>query len=169
MSNDNSPSDVRALKGSLQNAYNRVETTIEPLLHQWLQEPLNGENLHYFLGLHFAKVDVDAEAEDFRNIRMSYLPEVVLAYLVVLDFSARCLSRDLLLKGMDLAALIAAEDSDLAVCFLEARRMNELVDSFACMSKAMIQAEDQGAKNVKGKKKRNGETLSIWTVRAPSP
>lgn len=157
------------MKDSLQKVYNRVETAIEPLLHSWLQDPHNGENLHYFLDLHFANVDVDAEAEDFRNIRMAYLPEVVLAYLAVLDFSSRCLSRDLLLKGMDLAALIAAEDSDLATCFMEAGRMNELVDSFACMSKAMIQAEERGAKNVKGKKKRNGETLGIWTVRAPSP
>jgi len=70
---------------------------------------------------------------------------------------------------MDLAALIAAEDSDLAACFMAAGRMVELVDSFASLSKTMIQAEDRGAKNVKGKKKKKGETLSLWTVRTPSP
>ncbi len=70
---------------------------------------------------------------------------------------------------MDLAALIAAENADLAACFMAAGRMPELVDSFASLSMAMIQAEDRGARNVKGKKKRDGETLSLWTVRTPSP
>ncbi len=70
---------------------------------------------------------------------------------------------------MDLAALIAAENSDLAACFMAAGRMPELVDAFASLSMTMIQAEDRGPKNGKGKKKRNGETLSLWTMRAPSP
>lgn len=113
--------------------------------------------------------NVDAEAEDLERIRRACLPEIILAYINVLDFSSRWLSRDLLLKGMDLAALIGAENSDLAACFMAAGRMPELVDAFASLSMTMIQAEDRGAKNVKGKKKRNGETLSLWTMRAPSP
>ena len=68
-----------------------------------------------------------------------------------------------------MAALIASGDSDLAACFMEARRMPELVDSFAFLSKTIIQADDSGAKNGKSKKKRNnGETLDLWTVRNSS-
>lgn len=100
---------------------------------------------------------------------MGCLPEVVLAYITVLDHSSRFLSRDLLLKGMDLAALVAAEDSDLAACFMASGRMPELVDSFAYLSKTMIQADSMGAKSVKGRKRKNGETLGLWSVRAPSP
>lgn len=84
-------------------------------------------------------------------------------------FSSHFLSRDLLLKSMDLAALIATEDSDLAACFTEAKRMPELVDSFAVSSEKMIWAEDMGPKNGMSKKKREGKTLDVWSVRAPSP
>lgn len=113
-------------------------------------------------------MDLDADAEEFKEIRVACLPEVVLAYNTVLDFSSRYLSRDLLLKSMDMASLIATGNSELAACFVAADRMPELVDSFACLSKSVIQAEDRGAKGGKSKKKRNGETLDLWTVRAPS-
>ena len=113
-------------------------------------------------------VRLDADEEDFRQIRIACLPEVLLAYNMVLNFSSHYLSRDLLLKSMDLAALVAAEDSGLAECFVAAERMPELVDSFALLSKTIIRADDRGAKAGKSKKKRKGETLDLWTVRAPS-
>lgn len=113
-------------------------------------------------------VKLDADEEDFRQIRIACLPEVLLAYNMVLNFSSHYLSRDLLLKSMDLAALVAAEDSGLAECFVAAERMPELVDSFALLSKTIIRADDRGAKAGKSKKKRKGETLDLWTVRAPS-
>ena len=111
---------------------------------------------------------LDADEQDFRQIRIACLPELLLAYNTVLNFSSYYLSRDLLLKSMDLAALVATEDSGLAECFVAAERMPELVDSFALLSKTIIRADDRGAKAGKGKKKRNGETLDLWTVRAPS-
>lgn len=109
----------------------------------------------------------DPEAEDFGQIRSACLPEIVLAYNSVLNFSSYYLSRDLLLKSMDLAAQVAAEDSELATCFVAADRMPELVDSFALLSKTIIMADDRGAKTGKSKKKKNGETLDLWTVRGP--
>ena len=117
---------------------------------------------------HGLMVELDADKEDFRQIRVACLPEVLLAYNMVLNFSSHYLSRDLLLKSMDLAALVAAEDSGLAECFMAAERMPELVDSFALLSKTIIRADDRGAKAGKSKKKRNGETLDLWTVKAPS-
>ena len=74
------------------------------------------------------------------------------------------MSRDSLIKSMDLVAMIAAEDSDLALSFIEADRMPELVQSFTWSSKNMILACDAGGKN---KKKKDGETLDLWTVRRP--
>lgn len=111
---------------------------------------------------------VDAEEEDFKQIRIACLPEILLAFNSVLNFSSYYLSRDLLLKSMNLAALVAAEDSGLAECFMAAERMPELVDSFAYLSKTIMRADDRGAKVGKSRKKRNGETLDLWTVRAPS-
>ena len=92
----------------------------------------------------------------------------MLAYNSVLDFSSHYLSRDLLLKSMDIAALIANDESDLAAILVTADRMPELVDSFAFLSKTIIQADDRGAKAGKSKQKRNGESLDIWTGRAPT-
>ena len=103
----------------------------------------------------------DADEEDFRQIRVACLPEILLAYNMVLNFSSHYLSRDLLLKSMDSATLVAAEDSELAECFVAAERMPELVDSFAVLSKTIIRADDRGAKAGKSKKKRNGETLDL--------
>lgn len=117
---------------------------------------------------HGLMMEVDADEEDFKQIRIACLPEVLLAYNMILNFSSHYLSRDLLLKSMDLAALIAAESSGLAECFMAAERMAELVDSFALLSKTIIRADDKGAKAGKSKKKRNGETLELWTVRVPS-
>ena len=117
---------------------------------------------------HGLMVEIDADEEDFKQIRIACLPEVLLAYNMILNFSSHYLSRDLLLKSMDLAALIAAESSGLAECFMAADRMPELVDSFALLSKTIIRADDKGAKAGKSKKKRNGETLELWTVRVPS-
>ena len=106
----------------------------------------------------------EEEAIEFRQLRVACLPEIILAYNSVLTFSARYVSRDTLLKSMDLVPLIAAEDSDLALCFMEADRMPELVNSFAWSSKNMILGCEAGGKRKKGK---GGKTLDLWTVRKP--
>lgn len=113
-------------------------------------------------------IGLDSEAREFEGFRRAALPEIVLAYNAVLNFSSHYLRRDLLLKSMDLAANIAAEDSDVAACFMDAGRMPELVDSFAWSGKNMIRADDSRPRSGKSKKRRDGESLDLWTVRAPS-
>ena len=117
----------------------------------------------------YLKSGTDVEVGEFKEIRVAYLPELVLAYHTVMDYGSRVISRDLLFKAMDLAPVIAAEDSALGACFMAADRMAELVDSFAFLSKTMIVAEDRGGKGGKSKKRRGGEKLDLWTVRASSP
>lgn len=112
--------------------------------------------------------EADSEAAEFEGFRRACLPEIVLAYNAVLNFSSHYLRRDLLLKSMDLAANIAAQGSDVAACFVEAGRMPELVDSFAWSGKNMIRADDSRARSGKTKKRKDGETLDLWTVRAPN-
>ena len=67
---------------------------------------------------------------------------------------------------MDLAAVIAAEDGDLAATFVAAGRMSELVDMFAITSKSILLADEEGSKSSKNRKKGDGETLDVWTVKA---
>jgi len=91
---------------------------------------------------------------------------VVLAYAHVLDVGARFISRDLLLESMDLAAMIAAEGSDVATCFVDAGRMAELVTAFAFTSQGIIAAQERSSGAKKSKKKLDGRSLEIWTTKA---
>lgn len=111
------------------------------------------------------KRHLDEEAAEFKQIRIACLPEIVLAYNTVLNYSAFTISRDILLKSMDLAALIAAEDSDIASCFVAAGRMPELVNSLALSSRNMIQAEEKGHRGGKSKKRLDGEAPDLWVAR----
>ena len=90
------------------------------------------------------------------------MPEVVLAYAEVLNFSARFSSRDYYLKSMDLAATIAAEGSDIADCFMAAGRMPELVTTFAYASQGVIAADESRKKVSKSRRKMDGRSMDIW-------
>lgn len=99
-----------------------------------------------------------------------YLPEVVLAYNSVLHSAGHLLARDHLLQCMDLATIVAAEDSGLAECFTATGRLGELVTAFALSSKAILRLNEANSnKSMKGKKKgRTGMDLGIWNVHAES-
>lgn len=96
-------------------------------------------------------------------MRAAYLPEILLTYVSVLNFTAYYLNRDLLLKSMDLAAIIA-NDSILSDCILEAGKMSKFVLFFAAASKSMLLAEKPRSKN----KDISSKHMTIWTVPDPS-
>ena len=110
---------------------------------------------------------IDHEARDLQAIRVAYLPEVVLAYNSVLYYGGHNISRDMLLKCLDLAAIVAAEDSEVAECFIDAGRMSELVDAMAVVSKSILRAQEQGKKLAKSKRL-DGQTLAIWNLKTDS-
>ena len=85
----------------------------------------------------------------------------MLAYNIVLSFSALYVSRDVLLKGMDVAAVVAAKNSDLASLFLSSNRMPELVDSLAQLSTSILKAEELGTRSGK----RSTTKLSLWSIK----
>ena len=65
----------------------------------------------------------DDEAADLIKIRNWYLPEIVLAYNAVLCAAAHMISRDHLLRSMELANDVANDKTGLAECFMESGRM----------------------------------------------
>ena len=83
---------------------------------------------------------------------------MVLAYNAILNFSGYVLSRDILVKSMELAAVVAAEGSDLGACFMASERMPELMDSLALSSRNMIGAEESRPGKGRGK-------LDLWVVK----
>lgn len=100
-------------------------------------------------------------------LRQVYLPETVLAYVSTLHFAGTCLSRDYLLECMDLASVVADKDSDIAACFVEARRMKELVEAFALCSKALaVVTGDKKNSGLSSKKLREtGWSRELWSVK----
>ncbi|KAL8781929.1 MAG: hypothetical protein Q9203_000543 [Teloschistes exilis] len=118
-----------------------LESTLKPLLHGWLQDPQD-----------------EIEALQLEQIRNACLPEVILAYITVLNYSAHYISREYLLKALDVGAAIAAKDSDMARCFAATRRMPELLDVLAVTSKNMLVAEEFGQGN-----KRVSAKMALWS------
>ncbi|KAL9585203.1 MAG: hypothetical protein Q9212_001668 [Teloschistes hypoglaucus] len=118
-----------------------LEKNLKPLLHGWLQDPQD-----------------EIEALQLEQIRNACLPEVILAYIMVLNYSAHYISREYLLKALDVGAAIAAKDSDVARCFAATRRMPELLDVLAITSKNMLVAEEIGRGN-----KRVSAKMALWS------
>ncbi|KAL9608673.1 MAG: hypothetical protein Q9167_006508 [Letrouitia subvulpina] len=136
------PTSSGAQKNAVRGAYSKVEDNIQPLLYGWLQHP-----------------EDDEEAIEFAQIRAACLPEVVLSYVHILSISARYVSRDLLIRSMDLLNTIAGGKSDVADSFISSGRISELADSFAVLGTAALAAtENSGKSNPK---------LGIWSIKPP--
>lgn len=117
-------------------------------------------------------LDPKAETSDSWNLKCAYIPEIVLAYLSVLQTAAFFWQRDSggssAVKAMEVANLIADDKNVwLQKVFLETGRMSELVDALAEVGKAMLRLNEHEPKK-SGTKKRGsrGETLRIWDLNA---
>jgi nuclear pore complex protein Nup107 len=128
-----------------------VKEYMVPILDGWLLGGVRG--------------DGDLELAELRRC---YLPETVLAYISTLHFAGTCLSRDNLLECMELAAVIAQKDSDIAACFVEAGRMKELVEAFASCSKALavLTGEKKAAGPGSKKLREMGWSRDLWSVKS---
>ena len=142
-------SEGAAWKGALAAAHEAVLDAAEPVLGGWLTHA----------------APASADAVDFAALRAAYLPELVLAYNTVLVVGGQMLSRQNLVRSMDLAALVADEKSGLAACFVRAGRMAELVRALAVSSRFMLKADEAGNRKGRGlRRQRSGEALAIWSV-----
>lgn len=151
------------------SAYEDVEESMEPLLQGWLMEVPEGMSPNIFLifVIWFFKFDsvMKGHISDVRRIRQIYLPDVVLAYNSVILFMGHITSREILLRSMQLSTMVAAPDSDLLECFIHGGRLQELVTSFAIVSKAIVQANMGVSSKGKSKKKGpEGESMGLWQV-----
>lgn len=107
----------------------------------------------------------DDEANDLAKIRNWYLPEVVLAYNTVLCAGAHMISRDHLLRSMELADDVANDKTGLAECFMESHRMRELVIAFAQSSETMLKLNEMN-QGKRERKNKAGKNLDIWEIKA---
>jgi nuclear pore complex protein Nup107 len=114
----------------------------------------------------------NSETLDSWNLKRAYIPEIVLAYICVLQTAAFFLQRDSAVssavKAMEIANLVADQENEwLQRVFLETGRMSELVDALAAVSKAMLRLNEHDPKKSVAKKRGSkGETLRIWDLNA---
>lgn len=134
---------------SLKHAYEAVESTMAPLLQD------------SFL---IYTDDADAEDDAFTILRDLYLPEALIAYNTVLHSAGYLITRDSLLKSMDLSVAVAKEENRLTGPLMRAGRMRELVKSFALSAKAMLVLKGLGHKPWRTKRDREGKDPGIWEI-----
>lgn len=154
-------------KRTMKQLHGEVEVSVQSLLKGWLQSPCDGKSsLEHSLGFQAGtNQSTENEAVEFEALRNACLPEMMLAYTSVVEVSARYVSRELLLHSMDLAAMIAGDESDIGSCFVNTGRMAELVTAFAFASQSIIRADEAPGGKGKSKRKLDGKSLEIWTTK----
>lgn len=142
--NRNNPSQMRALKKELSEYFKAIQMLMHPLLAEdFLCRPND-----------------EAEGAVLHDIRNHYLPECVLAYDSVLYYAGHALSRKYLAECMNLAQCVASNPT-LTNAFVESKRMQELVTSFALDSKALLHANEIDG----GKKAKKDSGIDIWQIK----
>lgn len=107
----------------------------------------------------------DSPGTDPWFIKKRYIPEVVLAYITVVQSAAYFTNRDLITKAMDIATLVADPERDwLQAVFMGSARMTELVDMLAETSKAMLRMGEIAGKTPK-RRGSSGATVKVWIPR----
>lgn len=115
----------------------------------------------------------EPEARVLHQIRTHYLPECILAYNQVLYFAGHAISRSWLVECMELAQLVATNET-LTTAFVEAKRMRELMDAMAWSAQGMVEANELGKKNKGSRTSNKGERdredqLGLWNVKWDGP
>ncbi|KAH8665778.1 107-domain-containing protein [Tricladium varicosporioides] len=144
------PAWQKNVRSQLARNVQHSRTSIPTLLNKWL---LTSPNVEL--------------ADEFTQLREAYLPETILAYITTLQIAGWALTRDFIMECMDLAALVAEEDSDLLQLFEKTDRMQELVEAFTAASKNLlyITSEKRSAGSKSKKMRIKGWTQELWSVK----
>ncbi|KAI9891458.1 MAG: Nucleoporin nup84 [Vezdaea aestivalis] len=108
--------------------------------------------------------------EALAHIRRAYLPDLMIAYISLLYWTSHRLSRSHLLTALSVIQTIGEDDKatcDLLDVFVKAKRVAELVDLGALISKAMLKAGAMSGAARKGLswKIEDRSSLDVWTVK----
>ncbi|KAG4032097.1 hypothetical protein MFRU_007g00110 [Monilinia fructicola] len=148
---DNDIELQKTWKGVLASTLPAATISSQPLFNGWLTTSLQ-------------------EQPEFANLRETYLPETIVAWITTLEMAGSMLTREFLMRSMDLSTIIAGEDSDLLELFSKTGRMPELVNALASASKQLLIASSKTkrsstARNSK-KMKERGWTTDLWNVKS---
>lgn len=101
------------------------------------------------------------------ELMKAYVPDIILAYLSVLQSASWFLNKDPAIKAMEVAVVVADKGNEwVQKILLETGRMSEVLECLARVSHCMLKLNESGKE--KGNKKRGGkgETLRLWDLGA---
>ncbi|KAK5080635.1 Nucleoporin nup84 [Cryomyces antarcticus] len=159
-------------KPHVKKAIEECVAAMAPLYRDFLKNARDGTPAFFILFSHRAEyanaeaTRLEREQSDLRTIRRLYLPELLLRHVVALNSAGHILTRDYMLKIMDLATIVATPESGLADDLVATNRMQELVTSFAESSQALLKLNEGSAQRKERRRTRGreGKTLAIWDV-----
>lgn len=102
---------------------------------------------------------IDPRHTDIWDIYKIYIPEMIFAYLAVLQVVSGYHKKEHGIEAMDLT-VAAARKEWLSQTFQETRRMRELVDRIADVSRFMVEIGEKGRVKVT----KEGKTANIWNL-----
>ena len=105
----------------------------------------------------------DPRHSDLWEIYKVYMPEMILAYLAVLQVAFLFSKREHGIEAMDLSVTVASK-TWLSQTFQETKRMRELVGRIADVSLAMVEIGERS----KVKVTKDGKTAQIWNLNRQS-
>lgn len=155
---------TRELKRELEQKLDDVGDMLLPICSDWLKFGRDSESPYHAISVTHQKANntrTEIENEEHKWIRASYVPELLFAYHAACFAAGFKIAPENFVKCMNLATLIAQSES-LVECFVESRRMTELVDVLALSSRAIMDVRD---KNLR-KKLPGHATMDIWKVKA---
>lgn len=157
------PNEVKKAKAKLEERLDYVTERIDPLCNEWLSQPKDGRFPQTLPPRNLINPYIETEEEQFRYIRTTYLPDIILGYHSALYTSGHLITRDILVQCLSLATVVSGSPT-LTESFIASQRMCELVDVFALSSR-----EIAGIRETKPSKKKlsQGASLDIWKVKLP--
>ncbi|KAL1597773.1 Nucleoporin nup84 [Paraconiothyrium brasiliense] len=105
----------------------------------------------------------DPSHTDVWDIYKIYIPEIILAYLAVLQVAFLFSKREHAIEAMDLIVAVARKEW-LSKTFQESKRMRELVNRLADVSRSMVEVGEKS----KVKVTKEGKTAHLWNLNRQS-
>lgn len=106
-------------------------------------------------------------SQTLRKLRNAYFPSLLIAQISALQSAAHLVSREYILKCMDLSIAVAGS-AGMMDCLRETKRAPDVIKAFAAASRALLRLNEAGhGKVTKSKKHARSEwTATIWDVEA---
>ncbi|CAA9964809.1 nuclear pore complex protein [Pyrenophora teres f. maculata] len=101
------------------------------------------------------------------DLMKAYVPDMIIAYLSVLQSASWFLNKDPAIKAMEVAIVVADKGNEwVQKILLETGRMSDVLERLARVSHCMLRLNESGKDKASKKRGGKGETLRLWDLGA---